>query len=298
MKILLLGKNGQIGWELNRSLLPLGEVIALGRDEADLSRPESLRAVVQENEPDVIINTAAYTAVDKAEQDEELATTINGISVGVLAQEARKQKSLLIHYSTDYVFDGTKQEPYIEGDTPNPINAYGRSKHAGEIAVLQSGCDYLILRTTWVYASRGHNFLRTMLRLAQEHEELRIVADQYGAPTWARNIADVTAQMLTVAQRERQAGGFVSNIYHLSSGGKTTWHGFSMAIIEHARQLAPEGHIKTERMLPILTEDYPLPAPRPKNSILDSGSLKDCYGLTVPDWHETLKLCIYEALEV
>ena len=244
MKILLTGRNGQVGWELARSLMPLGEVFALDRTKCDLSRPETISNVVQAIKPDVIVNAAAYTAVDKAEEEEGLATTINGTSVGVIAEESRKLKALLIHYSTDYVFDGTKVEPYTEEDIPNPINAYGRSKLVGEKAIVESGCDYLILRTTWVYAARGNNFLKTMLRLAQEREELRIVADQYGAPTWARNIADVSAHVLAAAQHERQDGGFVSGTHHLCATGKTTWHGFSSAIIEHARQLAPVGNIK------------------------------------------------------
>jgi dTDP-4-dehydrorhamnose reductase len=297
MRIMLTGANGQVGWELARSLLPLGEVVALTRSQCDLSRPKSLPAIVQEIKPDVIVNAAAYTAVDKAEEEEELATIINGASVGVLAEEAKKRNTLLIHYSTDYVFDGTKPTPYTEDDVPNPINAYGRSKLIGEQAIQQVGCDYLILRTTWVYAARGKNFLKTMLRLAQEREELCIVADQYGAPTWARNIADVTTHVLAAAQRERQTAGFRSGTFHLCASGKTTWHGFSSAIIKQARQLAPASSIKTERVLPIATQDYPLPAPRPQNSQMDSSSLTARFGLTMPEWSASMKLCIDEVLE-
>lgn len=297
-KILLLGANGQVGWELSRSLMPLGEVVPITRAQCDLSRPETLSAIVNEIKPDVIVNAAAYTAVDKAEEEEELATIINGTSVGVLAEEARKHNALFVHYSTDYVFDGTKSESYTEEDTPNPINAYGRSKLVGEEAIQQVGCDHLILRTIWVYATRGKNFLKTMLRLAQEREELKIVADQYGAPTWARNIADVTAHVLTAAQRERHLGEFSSGIYHLCASGETTWHGFASAIIERASQLAPPGSIKTVRVLPIATKDYPVPAARPKNSKIDSSSLTARFGFTMPDWQNAMELCVIEVLGI
>jgi dTDP-4-dehydrorhamnose reductase len=297
MRIFLLGKNGQVGWELNRSLMLHGKIIALDRNQCDLSCPETIPEVVQAIKPDVIVNAAAYTAVDNAEKEEELATTINGTSVGVLAEEAQKCNALLIHYSTDYVFDGTKSEPYIEVDTPNPVNAYGRSKLVGEKAIIQSGCDYLILRTAWVYAARGMNFLRTILRLAQEREELRIVADQYGAPTWARNIADATTHVLSAALHERQGGGCVSGKYHISANGNTTWYGFSSAITELARRHAAGGNIITERVLPISTEEYPLPALRPRNSLLDSAALAAHFGLTMPEWHDAMKLCIDEVLK-
>ena len=298
MRILLFGKSGQIGWELDRSLQPLGEVVALGRDEADFSKPDSLREIVQSIKPDVIVNAVAYTAVDKAEEEESLVTMINGMAPGVLAEEAKKRNALFIHYSTDYVFDGEKNSAYTESDEPNPINAYGRSKLVGEKNIIQSGCDYLILRTTWVYASRGKNFLKTMLRLAQEREELRIVADQHGAPTWARNIADVTAHVMAAAQMELRVGEFTSGTYHLCASGKTTWQGFASAIIERARQLSPTGDVKIERVLPIATEDYPLPALRPKNSQMDSSSLTARFGVTLPEWHGAMKLCIDEMLEV
>ncbi len=294
MKILLLGKNGQVGWELSRSLLPLGEVIAIDFPGFDLSRPETIPAVVQAIKPNVIVNAAAYTAVDKAEEEEGLATIINGTAVGVLAEEAKKLNALLIHYSTDYVFDGTKASAYTEEDIPNPINAYGRSKLAGEQAIAQSGCDYLTLRTTWVYAARGHNFLLTMLRLAKTREELSIVADQFGAPTWARNIADATAHVLAAAQQQRQVGELSSSIYHLCARGKTTWQGFASAIIERAKVQTSAEVIKTQRVLPIATEDYPLPAPRPKNSQMDSSKLGVHFGINMPDWQDAVALCMDE----
>ena len=294
MKILLFGKNGQVGWELNRSLQALAEVIALDIEEVDFSNPESLRDVVEKNSPDVIVNAVAHTAVDKAESEEELAALINGVAPGVLAEEALKLNALLIHYSTDYVFDGTKNGAYIETDAPNPLNAYGRTKLAGEKLVQSSGCDYLILRTTWVYASRANNFLKTILRLAKQKEQLSIVADQYGAPTWARNIADVTAHVIKASQAERQVAEFVSDLYHLAAEGKTSWHGFAEAIIERAKVGDIAESIKTESVLPIATEAYPLPAPRPKNSQLDSGRLSDRYGVIMPDWRESLSLCMDE----
>ena len=240
------------------------------------------------------MNTAAYTAVDKAENEETLATTINGVSVGVLAEESRKLNALLVHYSTDYVFDGKKREPYTEADVPNPVNAYGRSKLAGEKAISQTGCNHLILRTSWVYAARGNNFFMTMLRLSQERDELRIVDDQHGAPTWARNIADVTAHVLAYAHRERMDSTFTSGIYHLCAGGKTTWYGFSCAIIEKARQLV-RGDIRIQKVLPITTEEYRLPAPRPENSAMESTSLGIRFGLTMPEWRDAMDLCLAEA---
>ena len=209
MKILLFGKNGQVGWELNRSLQPLGEIVVLDIEDVDFSEPESLRQIVQDVNPNVIVNAVAYTAVDKAEEEEELALNINGVAPGVLAEEALKLNALLVHYSTDYVFDGTKSTPYVETDSPNPINAYGRTKLAGEIAVQSSGCDYLILRTSWVYASRAHNFMLTMLKLAQEREELSIVSDQIGAPTSARLIADITILCLQQEIKEKREGALL-----------------------------------------------------------------------------------------
>lgn len=296
MKILLFGKNGQVGWELNRSLLPLGEVIALGRKDADFTKPESLRTIIRKIRPDVIVNAVAYTAVDKAETEEHLATLINGVAPGVIAEEARDCGALIIHYSTDYVFDGAKTEPYTEEDRPNPLSAYGRSKLAGEQAVQASGCPHLILRTSWVYSARGKNFLLTVLRLAAERKTLKMVNDQTGAPTWARNIADVSAHMLTTAQLHRQAGSFISGTYHVSAAKQVTWHGFSAAIIDYARLFSVAGKIITETVAPITTDEYPLPAVRPKNSQLNSGLLSERYGLTLPIWRESMELCLDEVL--
>lgn len=296
MKILLFGRNGQIGWELNRSLLPLGNIVALGRDEVDFLKLESLRKIVRDVSPDVIVNAAAYTAVDKAESEEDVATVINGAAPGVLAEEACRINALLVHYSTDYIFDGTKTEPYTENDTPNPLNAYGRSKLAGERAIEASGCDYLTLRTSWVYSARGKNFLLTVLRLAGERKELKIVGDQFGAPTWARNIADVTGHVLATSRSERESNRFVSGICHLSASGKTSWHGFSNAIVVRARQLDTGGKYITESVLPITTEEYPLPAQRPKNSQMASVLLTKRFGVVMDDWHHSMELCVDEAL--
>ena len=293
MKILLFGKNGQLGWELNRSLQPLGEIVVLDIEEVDFSEPESLRQIVQDESPDVICNAVAYTAVDKAEEDEKLALNINGVAPGVLAEEALKLGALLIHYSTDYVFDGTKASPYVETDTPNPVNAYGRTKLAGELAVQSSGCDYLILRTSWVYASRANNFMLTMLKLAQEREELSIVSDQIGAPTTARLIADTTILCLQQVMKERIAGIFSSDLYHLTASGHTSWHGFTKEIISLANQSAKlQLTIKDIKAIP--TSDYPTPAVRPMNSQLALTKLESIFTVIMPNWKESLSVCIAE----
>ena len=296
MKILLFGRNGQLGWELNRSLQPLGEIVVLDIEEVDFSEPESLRKIVQDESPDVICNAVAYTAVDKAEEDEELALKINGVAPGVLAEEALKLGALLIHYSTDYVFDGTKASPYVETDVPNPLNAYGRTKLAGEIAVQSSGCDYLIFRTSWVYASRASNFMLTMLKLAQEREELSIVADQIGAPTTARLIADTTVLCVQQAMKERISGIFSSDLYHLTASGHTSWYGFTKEIVNFAsNSLNMKLTIKNIKAIP--TSDYPASTTRPMNSQLALKKLESIFTITMPDWKKTLSLCIDELYE-
>lgn len=294
MKLLITGANGQVGWELARSLMPLGEVVALDRNRCDLSRPESLAALVAQYAPDIIVNAAAYTAVDKAESEEALATTINGVAPGELARAAKAAGALLIHYSTDYVFDGSKSGPYIEDDPVAPLNAYGRSKLAGEEAIGESGCDHLILRTTWVFAARGANFVRTMLRLGAEREQLRVVADQWGAPTWARNIADATAQIVARAQQERANGGFVSGVFNLASRGETSWHGFAEAIFSTARERLPELPLKVARVEPIPAADYPTPAARPANSRLSLDRVEARFGIAMPPWQDALARCLDE----
>ncbi len=292
MRLLVTGARGQVGWELSRNLISLGDVVALDRHGCDLSQPELLPNLIRNIKPDVIVNAAAYTAVDRAEQEEQLATTVNGTAVGVLAHESRKAGILLVHYSTDYVFDGTKQAPYTEEDVPHPINAYGRSKLAGETAMRQAGDAYVILRSSWIYAGRGHNFVRTILRLADERDELRIVDDQIGAPTWARDIADATALIVSAARQEQAAGDFASGIFNLTASGATSWHGFAKAILDDAMRhglLQRVPHFK-----PVSSEEYPTPAARPKNSLLSSERMSRRFGVRLPDWRQRLSGCIEE----
>jgi dTDP-4-dehydrorhamnose reductase len=294
MRLLVTGARGQIGWELSRSLLPLGDVVALDRRQCDLSRPELLPSLIRSIKPDVIVNAAAYTAVDKAEREEKLAMTVNGTAVGVIAEEARKAGIVLVHYSTDYVFDGGKQTPYSEEDVPNPINAYGRSKLAGDVAVRQAGGAYIVLRTSWVYAGRGHNFLGTILRLVGEREELRIVDDQIGAPTWARDIADATARIIRAVCQEQAQGQFASGLFNLTASGATNWHGFAKAILEDAARYAllPAQHLPQLKSIP--SEEYPVAAARPKNSRLAVDRISKRFGIALPDWKQGLARCIEE----
>lgn len=294
MNILVLGSQGQVGWELARSLLPLGKVTAWARQEADLAHPDSLRQAVRASAPDLIVNAAAYTAVDKAETDEAAAMAVNAIAPGILAEEALRGDALLIHYSTDYVFDGQSERAYVETDPTHPQSAYGRSKLAGEKAVADIGCDYLILRTSWVYGARGHNFLRTMLRLARERESLRVVADQTGAPTWSRWIADATAHIARQAMDKRGAQACQSGTYHLACAGATSWHGFASAIIEQHRLLYPTAALAVKAIAPIATAEYPLPAKRPANSRLDCHKLAADYGIVAPEWQQALRLCMMD----
>jgi len=293
-RILLTGATGQVGWELARTLMPLGEVLAPERGQCDLARPESLGAVVDAVRPNVIVNAAAYTLVDKAEQEPDLTMTINAAAPAELAVAARRHGALLVHYSTDYVFDGTKSGPYLEEDPPRPASSYGRSKLAGEEAVRASGADHLILRTSWVFAARGKNFLKTILRLAGEREELRVVADQFGAPTWARLAAEVTALALQQDLTRRKNNRFESGTFHLTAAGETSWHGFASAIVEAAR--ARGATLKCRAIAPITTAGYPLPAARPANSRLSGARLAARYGLEMPRWERCMHLCLAELL--
>lgn len=288
MNILVTGRNGQVGWELVRALLPLGRVHACAHAELDLADAAAVRRKLDEARPDVIVNAAAYTAVDKAESEPEQANAVNAAAPALLAQEAARRGALLIHYSTDYVYDGAKAAPYVETDPTNPLGAYGRSKLAGEAGIRAAGADHLIFRTSWVYAARGANFLRTILRLAAEREELRIVADQIGAPTWARLIAEATAHALRQAMQERSGGTFDSGVFHLAAAGETSWHGFASAIV------AGRSGLRVKAVMPITTADYPLPAPRPANSRLDTGAFRARFGLALPDWRDCLQLCLEE----
>lgn len=287
--ILLTGKNGQVGWELQRTLGPLGRVVALSSAELDLADVAAVRAAIRSVRPDIIVNPAAYTAVDKAESEPELAHAINAITPGVLAEEARALGAWLVHYSTDYVFDGAKQGAYLETDAPNPQSIYGKTKLAGEEAVRAAGGRHLIFRTSWVYGSRGRNFMLTMLRLARERKELRVVDDQVGAPTWCRSLAEITAQILAQLHMPgAQTGPEVSGIYHLTSSGSVSWHGFTAEILRQSGiQPLPELHA-------IPSSDYPTPAVRPKNSVLSNEKLLRTFGLAAGDWRDNLQLCMQE----
>ena len=280
MKILLIGKHGQVGFELQRTLLSLGDVLAIGRSEANCENPSGLNDVLRDVSPDVIVNAAAYTAVDKAESDESTAFTVNAEAVAVLASYGRQSGALLIHYSTDYVFDGTKQGSYGETDLANPQSVYGRSKRAGEEAILQSGCNALVIRTSWVFSAHGSNFIKTILRLAKERDSLNVVADQFGAPTSAELIADITALAVAAYRSSRIAPG----IYHLAPAGETTWHGLAQHVVERARANGLALKLSPDRISPVSTEQYPLPAKRPQNSRLDTGKLTAALSLHLPDW--------------
>jgi dTDP-4-dehydrorhamnose reductase len=284
MKILLIGKNGQVGWELRRTLAPLAEVVAVDYPEINFTDASALRRFVAATRPDVLVNAAAYTAVDKAETETELCRQVNAVAPGVLAEEAKKLGALMVHYSTDYIFDGTKKSPYVETDAPNPLGAYGWTKLEGDRAVKASGANHLIFRLCWVYGARGQNFMLTMQRLAREREKLRVVGDQFGCPTWSRMIAEATAlalkQVLVGADRSAFNGE-----YHLAAGGQANWHEFASRIIE----LMPETERKCRAVEKITTAEYPTPAKRPAYSVLDCGKLQKTFGLRLPDWEASLR---------
>jgi len=286
VKILLTGASGQVGFELNRALHGADEIFAPSRREMDLANLVQVRDVMQRFQPDVIINPGAYTAVDNAETESDLAMLIKAQAPAVMAEEARKTGAVMIHYSTDYVFDGSKEGAYVEEDVPSPCNVYGKSKLAGEQAIIASGIDYLILRTSWVYSLRGHNFLLTMLKLAQQRNELRIVADQKGAPTWSRTIASTTVSMLPrFVSDERSA---LSGVYHLTAQGATTWSGFAEAIFD---QKLPDRKITVH---PIASSEYPTLAMRPKNSVMSCQKLLSEF-CALPTWEDALHNCLSEA---
>lgn len=285
MKILITGQHGQVSRELQQRLPSLGELIVLGREQLDLANPDQIRQQVRAHRPDLIINAAAHTAVDQAESEPDLAFAINAIAPGILAEEAKTLGILLIHYSTDYVFDGSKPAPYAESDTPSPLGVYGQSKLAGEQAIAAVGGEYLILRTSWVYSSHGKNFLLTMQRLLQEKPHLRIVADQIGAPTWAGSIANSTRALI-----ERWQAGEPGpwGVYHLTARGETSWFGFAEAIGEHLRK---QGKACAE-LEPIPSSAYPTPAKRPLNSRLDCSRLQQQWHVSQPAWQDALRECL------
>lgn len=293
-KILLIGKNGQVGHDLLEVFSPLFEVEAIDRSQLDLSRTEDVRKLVRASSADIILNAAAYTAVDKAENEVEMATAINAMAPGVLAEEAKKAGTLLVHYSTDYVFDGTKPSAYIESDSPNPINVYGQTKADGEAAIRRTGCDHFIFRTSWVFSDRGSNFLLTMLRLGREREELRIVDDQIGAPTSSRTIARATEQVLrNVIQRSPSSAWKDCGTFHMTSAGRVSWFGFAQEIFERGSTVL-DG--RRPKLTPIKTSDYPTPARRPLNSVLSCESLKRSFSISMPEWRTGLAEVI-ESLE-
>ena len=281
-KILLLGKDGQVGWELQRALAPLGELTALNRAECDLANPAQIQAALEQYEPEVIVNAAAYTAVDKAETDQAMARRINVDAVAELALYAREMGSLLVHYSTDYVFDGNKTEAYVEDDITNPLSLYGSTKLAGENKIRDALCRHLIFRTSWVYAARGGNFAKTMLRLAQERDALNVIDDQIGAPTSAELIADVTAHALRDVLSGRAPGG----TYHLAAAGETSWYGYAKFVIDRARQQGVSLKLEDAALKPIPASDYPLPAKRPQNSRLNTQLLERSFALKLPQWQQ------------
>lgn len=289
-RILLLGANGQVGWELSRSLLPLGDVTALTRNQCDLSDMAALANVLRNLRPDIIVNAAAYTAVDQAEINTEMAMCINAEAPAVLADEARRLGALLVDYSTDYVFDGAKSEAYVETDTPNPINVYGRSKLAGLQAIKKSGCRHLIFRVSWVYGGRGSNFVKSMLRLAKDHTELNVVEDQVGAPTSADLIADVTSQVLTLTRRGLGEEG----VFHLAPSGETSWYGFAQAIFDHVSSVTGS---TVPRLSPIKAIEYPALAQRPANSRLNTAKIERTFGLYMPRWQTSMKRIIEEVIK-
>lgn len=295
-KFLVTGSNGQVGFELRRSLAPLGEVLALDRAACDLTQPDTLRQLVREYRPDVIVNPAAYTAVDKAESDADTAFAVNGMAVGVLAEEARALGSLLVHYSTDYVFDGTKAAPYIETDAVNPQSVYGKSKLAGEQAVAASGATALVLRTCWVAGAHGGNFAKTMLKLGRERESLRVIADQFGAPTTAALIAEVTAQIIARSWLAADRSVFPGGTYHLAADGETTWHGYATELLRYAVAHGVELKVDPEAIVAIPTTEYPLPAPRPANSRLDTSKLRETFGIHLPDWRQGIHFLLDQIL--
>ncbi len=305
MKILLLGKNGQVGWELQRSLAPLGTVLALDRNShshshtedtadffGDLSQPERLAQTVRTFQPDVIVNAAAHTAVDKAESEPELARTLNALAPAALAQAAADVGAWLVHYSSDYVFNGAGDRPWQEGDATGPLSVYGHTKLEGEQAILASGCRHLILRTSWVYAARGGNFAKTMLRLAAERERLTVIDDQWGAPTGADLIADVSAIAIRSALQQPDLSG----VYHLVASGETTWHGYASHVVAQARHLQPDIGLKVSEIAPVPTSAFPTPAQRPLNSRLNTRKLQQAFGVVLPPWQQGVDRLLTEIL--
>jgi dTDP-4-dehydrorhamnose reductase len=305
LRTLITGANGQVGWHLQRTLAPLGEVLAIDVEQVDLTDLEAIARTVREFAPDIVANAAAYTAVDKAESEPDLAHAINVSAPGRMAEECARSGALLIHYSTDYVYDGTKYGAYDESDATGPLSVYGRTKLDGDRAIIASGCSHIILRTTWVYDVRGKNFLRTALRLAREKEELRMVGDQFGAPTWARGLAEATTIILAkLLERRAVSGVWNSGLFHLTAAGRTSWAGFAQAILEDYEALLAwpadtgefGGPLKAKRVVEITSEQYQTPARRPRNSVLSNAKVQAVFGIVMPDWRSQLRLAMQDAI--
>lgn len=297
MNILLLGANGQVGWELQRSLAPLGQVKVCDRKVANFGNLDGLRATIHEFCPTVIVNAAAYTAVDKAESEPEIAYRINVEAVDLLAKEAHRLNAWLIHYSTDYIFDGAKSSAYIETDKPNPQSVYGKTKFQGEEAVKESGCKHIIFRASWIYAARGSNFVKTMIRLAKERDKIEVVDDQFGAPTSAELIADITALSLYRQSHDKAFAERVVGTYHLTPTGDTSWYGFAKYVIAEAHDCGIILRTMPENVIPISTSENPQPAKRPANSRLDTQKLVDTFGVYLPPWQNHIRRLVVELIQ-
>lgn len=284
MRILIFGRNGQVARELQRSCAPIAEIKTVGSSQVDLANEAAIASAIREYGPSHIINAAAYTAVDKAEQEQDLAKKINGFALGVIGQEAKKIGAPVIHFSTDYVFDGSQKTPYREVDPTKPINSYGESKLLGEQLLVRSGAAHVVLRVSWVYGLYGHNFLKTMLRLGAQREELSVVADQVGVPTWSRHIADAVSHIVRDQDLKNKSG-----IYHLTPQGQTTWHGFASQIFALAKE---QQSLKIRTVRPITTEQFPTPAKRPSNSLMDSTKVRETFGVKMPLWDVSLKMAM------
>lgn len=297
MKILLFGKGGQVGWELQRSLAPLGEVIAVDRHSVgicgDFTNLDGIAQTVRTVAPHIVISAAAHTAVDKAESEPELCRIINALAPGVLAQEAKRSGAWLVHYSTDYVFDGSGDKPWLETDPTGPLSVYGKTKLEGEEAIRATGCQHLIFRTSWVYAARGGNFAKTMLRLAQERDSLKVINDQIGAPTSADLLADVTAHAIRTAMQCPE----ISGLYHLVAGGETSWHGYANFVIDFARHAGIDIKVVPEAIQAVPTSAFPTPAARPNNSRLDTRKMQNTFDLHLPQWQSGVTRMLTEILE-
>jgi dTDP-4-dehydrorhamnose reductase len=304
-RILITGANGQVGWHLQRTLAPLGDVLAIDIEQVDLTDLNAITRTVRDFAPNIVANAAAYTAVDKAESEPELARAINVAAPARIAEECARSGALLIHYSTDYVYNGTKSGAYDENDATGPLSVYGRTKLDGDQAIIASGCAHIILRTTWVYDVRGKNFLRTVLRLAREKDELRMVGDQFGAPTWARGLAESTTIILAKSlERRNAAGAWNGGLFHLTAAGQTSWAGFAQAILEDYEALLDwpadsdefGGPLKAKRVVAITSEQYLSPARRPRNSVLSNAKVRAAFGVVMPDWRSQLRLAMQDAI--